>query len=213
MNKPLLILVTLFIKGQLCFSQDSLLTGKISNFSGLELFYSKFNLNIDELNNSSITSIGLNLKTNLVLNRRYTFDWEGFYSLVIPQTFALTNNLQTTLSGYNWGMLIYGQDLLHKHERVDFIIGLGFNAGNYKIILEQNHTSNSFSNPIFSPKIQSELRFILGRVSLGLRGSYMWDISSGTWKNKNDSSFSFNNAKFTGLDLQGFIGFGRKYKH
>lgn len=185
-----------------------------SNFYGYELGYSKLKLIVPELNSyldlnygnkiSEIPSVGLNLKYFLSLNREGLFDVNMSFNYIVPQT--LTSNINSNsfnIKGYQLGYMFFGKDFLYKSKMFDFIFGVGFNGGRFIITENINDIDFESKNGFFSPKLSNDFRVIIGRCSIGLRTEYQWDTSSRYW-----TSNSIPETRFSGLNIQAFVGIG-----
>lgn len=198
-------------------------TKSFPKFYGWEYHYGKFYPKINSLNkqlfdkyNSSISSpqlVGLSLKCHLNVFRidDRSKNVNSSYEYIIPTTIYTDDTMKIKFTGYHWGIMLYGIDLLRKNAQFDFILGAGFNSGRHVIEIISNDKKSNYKNPLFSPKLTSELRAIFGRISIGVRAEYQWDTSKGVWRTDQAQTFSPANSKFSGLIFQGFVGVGRNY--
>lgn len=216
MKNLLLITLLIFLPISILFSQSRTKRWN-SDFYGLEVQYCYFQPKIKELNsyltsnyNSAIKTmsfVGLNFKEVGIVNKKFTYDWNIDFNYLIPTTyFSSLNSTSYALGGFQWGSMVHGHDLLYKVKRLDFIIGGGFNAGKYKLTQNNVNEKLEYKNKFFAPKITSEFRIIIKRFSIGIRAEYQWDTSKRNWTS-NSSSY-IPSTRFSGLNLQAFIGYG-----
>ena len=214
--KPILVLI-LFIS----FISNSLSQhrGKTSNLIyGIEIQYSYFQQTSKTLNTFLTTNydhpitdyrlVGINFKYIMNWNRKKYHDFNMNFDYVLPTNYTSNSSTRSfSINGYQWGMMILGNDLLHKKKKIDLIIGTGFNAGKFNLHQDNETTTLDFSNKFFAPKITSEFRLIFGKMCAGIRAEYQYDLSNKNWNS--NSNESLPSTKFTGAKLQVFVGFGK----
>ena len=100
-------------------------------------------------------------------------------SQMIPINITLNDTLKAKLTGCNFGLPLYGYDLLRNQKNIDLIIMTGANVGRLRIY--DNKLVRS-KNAYFSPKGTLVLRITIKKIVLSFLGEYDRDISSGKWK-------------------------------
>ncbi len=213
--KTILLLILFFSFNFYSISQNRRET---SHFYGLEFQYSYFQTNIKALNSflntnygHSITDVrlvGLNFKALTEVNRKHKYDSNFSFDYVLPTTYMSTSATRSfDIKGYQWGMMILGNDLLYKKKNVDLIFGTGLNAGKFKLHEDNETTTVDFFNKFLAPKLTSEFRLIFGKMCVGIRAEYQYDISNKSWKSTTNEFLPL--TKFTGYKIQAFVGLGK----
>jgi hypothetical protein len=103
-------------------------------------------------------------------------------------------------------MTLYGFDLL-KNKKIDLIISYGFNTGRIWI---SGAEDTKQKNPYFAPMISIVPRVCIGKLSLQLKCSYDYDISSKEWKRKglgDSEQLILNKFAHQGLNLSFGLGY------
>ena len=119
-----------------------------------------------------------------------------------------TKNIGDTLK-LNWFAnnfyLIVKYDLFPKNKYVDLFVCGGGLIGSQRIIVD-NKSTQVYRNLNASIVPQLELRIQpIKRISLGIEGSFLYDITNPKWKNRS-KTYSLDNSKFTGTTVNFFVG-------
>ncbi len=155
--------------------------------------------------NQPINKAGISLSGRLEISRRYVADGHLSFDYMLPIKQTVSDTHSFEFSGFQWGIMVFGADVLHRNRVLDCIFGVGFNSGTYWLDVDENGIKGDFRNPFFAPKGVGELRVIMGRrVTLGSRIEYQLDVSSRRWKVKTGSGV--DGSRFSGMSLQVLLG-------
>ena len=103
---------------------------------------------------------------------------------------------------------LYGKDLI-PGKTVALVLAPGFDWGAMKITRTVNGNGSLLRNGFIAPMARAELRFVIGPVALGARGSFRYDISSESWRQKRGPQASLPGTTNTGWGLEFFLGWGK----
>lgn len=152
------------------------------------------------------------INKNYLMDSHYDF---SFYASLNPSFSELNDSIRYFIQGFNIGF-DNCKDLLPEQRNIDFLFGAGYNVG---LISFTNWNINQgniddfkkvYRNLYFSPKIVSELRFVLFKhFSLSLRSEIQLDVTNGRWLSNDKNLEGLGRFKTTGFNLRltmGYIG-------
>lgn len=151
-----------------------------------------------------VQTVGSEWKTMFNVNRKYVSEGMISYHFSLPIHLE-DNGTEMDMWSFQWGLMLYGKDFLYKKKQLDLVMGIGFNQGFGFLSTTENDTVRKYHNPYFAPKITTELRGIVWKLSLGTRAEYQIDVSKKGWKTKSD--VSIGSSKFSGVLFQVFVGY------
>lgn len=128
------------------------------------------------------------------------------YFPAVETTFSDTVTFR--LSGFHFSYAI-GKDLFPKKKKFDLGIYLGFNTGRLKLLKRDFTIDREFlqyRNPFFAPKILVQPKFNSRHVVFGLKFEYLFDVSLGRWKSRDQRLAPIGEAKSSGLFVQLYLG-------
>lgn len=164
----------------------------------------------------SIRFWGINMhRPDTLFRGLFPVDADVCFRAFKPHFLWLTDSLSLRLTGY----LIsynYSRDIFPGSNFLDLLIGGGFEFGRFKMKRNDQYpygASGRYTNPAFLFHGQGELRFnllkrsgIMG-LTLGIKGSYTYDISNGKWKTKEDNLVPFTfQTKMSGYMILASVG-------
>lgn len=163
---------------------------------------------------SYIGMIAVSVSECIALNRKYTFDAHLDYAYYhsMPVIYEENDSSRFYIGGFHIG-LDACKDLFPKRRAFDFLIGVGFNAGqltfgNWSLLIEnKENRHNKYKNPFFAPKLSLEPRVILfNKLTLSIRSEIQLDVTNPKWKQKNDALPSIAKAAASGYNARFTIG-------
>lgn len=168
----------------------------------------KFKVQFNNTFSENIVVTGISLKPAFHINRYFAFDGHLTYQFIVPRQYDFSNSLIFKLGGFHIGMDL-GKDIFPKSSIFDFLIGVGFNTGRLKLLrkdlsIEEEYLK--YTNPLFAPKIFLEPKLVIKKISLSIKGEYLFDISNSNWNIKDSRLPSLGTSKSSGLLFQGGIG-------
>jgi hypothetical protein len=123
--------------------------------------------------------IGVGMTHGLRWNGRFNSLNHFSYTQVWPQKIALNDSISGWLTGGNFYLTVVGFDLFYYKPKIDFMIDLGFNTGRLRLL---GDALIKQKNPYFSPSLTLAPRYFIGDISLQIRASIDYDISSENWR-------------------------------
>jgi hypothetical protein len=131
------------------------------------------------------------------------------FELFIPQKIntVTSDSLSFKMSGWHNMTSTFGLDLIPS-DAIALVVSSGVDWGN--VILKRTllGTSTKYKNPFFAPLAKVDLRFILGKIAIGGRAIYRYDVTNDIWKRKADLLPVLPGTKMRGFAFQFFIGYG-----
>ena len=135
--------------------------------------------------------------------------WDGASSIewMPSTTIGIGSNDSVSYRMKGWHMMTssFGKDLI-PGKVVALVIAPGIDWGTTKLFRKTGGNETKYKNPFVSPLLRADLRFVFGKLSIGGRALYRFDISNNLWKRKADLMPVLPGTKFTGLGLNAFIG-------
>ncbi len=156
----------------------------------------------------TLQTIGLACTSGFQNNRREYYAGYFDYVQFIPQAVVFHDSIQARVTGFIFGMHVFGKDLLPKScKYANLIFSIGFHTGRVRIY---DNAAARQKNPFFAPSLSLAPRFLIGKLALQLRASYGFDISRKSWKNmpfREPAGVSLPNLSLTGLNLSVGVGY------
>jgi hypothetical protein len=136
------------------------------------------------------------------------FDGTMSLEFMPAQKVTIGNNDSITykMNGWHLTTSLFGKDVI-PGDVVALVLAPGVDWGTMKIARKDAVGETKYKNPFVSPLIRADLRFEFGKLSIGGRAMYRYDITHELWKRKNQNMIALQGTKFSGLGLQAFIGF------
>lgn len=138
--------------------------------------------------------------------------WDASTSLefMLPNEIAIGPHDSLTFRMYGWHFMssAFGKDLI-PGDAVALVVAPGIDWGSTKLKRTLNGGEGKYKNPFVAPLARADLRFVFGKLSIGARALYRYDITHSIWKRKTDNLPVLPGSKMTGLGFQVFIGFGK----
>ncbi|HBS88071.1 MAG: hypothetical protein A2W91_09840 [Bacteroidetes bacterium GWF2_38_335] len=128
------------------------------------------------------------------------------YLQLIPKTIEIYDSLKLRLTGYIFSFSM-GRDLFVKSRNFDLITGFGLGFGRTNIRdVEVKYFKKK--NALFSPVFSLSPGYRIGRLYLGLRGVYNFDISHYAWRQIKviDKPLNLNKLNQSGASIFFTIG-------
>jgi hypothetical protein len=106
------------------------------------------------------------------------------FDFIIPHNNSPAPGVSARTTGFSFGLTI-GKSLFPQAKRFDLLLCLGANTG--IVILIWNNAAWGESNrmrrnPFFAPVAMLQPSLLIGRLSVGMKLGYQYDISSGSWR-------------------------------
>lgn len=154
-----------------------------------------------------VQSVGLSFTNVYIINRERKQTMHISYSQIIPQTVFINDTLKSKINGYVFSINLVSFDITKNSKSMSTPFGLGFNTGRLKL---QSDSYKPQKNPFFAPAFFLNPRFLIGKVVLGVRFDYQFDISRKGWRSvintKKDLSFPVKDFNQTGLIVNLSLG-------
>lgn len=177
-------------------------------------FYNQdFNKQLNTFNHSKVLkplqTFGLSLSVIYSQGNRYDFGVHSSYSQIIPQKINVNDTIEGIINGFNFSYSIYGINLTPKSKFSSIILGVGINTGRLRI---KSDIYKSQKNPFFAPVLSFNPKFYLGKIVLGFRTEYQFDVSKKGWRSVNftNREKSFPVLKFNQSGLITYFSIGWK---
>ena len=106
-----------------------------------------------------------------------TYDGEIGFTFWPKEIRNSGDSINLSMSGFAFNYAM-GKDFLYFLDWVDLSTKIGFNWG--MDFFRQG--DRKFRNPYFAPKVNTELRFFIGRIALTARAEYLYDVTRFKWK-------------------------------
>jgi hypothetical protein len=193
--------------------------GWISESQSIGIQVGAFQPNLDDLNFNFARRYGRRLRDTLFcigISAEGTSRHRGSFNFNYITNFSYFPRRETTfsdtvrfrLSGFQISYVI-GKDVFPKNKLFDLGIYAGFSAGRLNL-LKQDYTIGpeflQYRNPFFSPKILVQPKFNTRHVVVGLKFEYLFDVSQGKWKSRDQRLPAIGEARSSGLFIQLYLG-------
>jgi len=182
--------------------------------------FTDMNTHLQSYNNvsfgDSLRTWGINIHAQTDMFKKIRVDADFAFRAFTPHLIRSTDSLSYRLSGW---LISYnrGRDVFPGSNFLDLILGIGYDFGRFKMIHDDLYfgvSKGKYTNPAFLFHGQGELRFNILKqsggvgITLGIKGIYTYDVTSGKWKSKTDSNPAIGfNTKMTGYMLLATLGF------
>ncbi|MDG1914384.1 MAG: hypothetical protein P8I55_07310 [Crocinitomix sp.] len=156
---------------------------------------------------SSLQYFGVSMTHGLRWNGRFNGLNHFSYTQVLPQKIAYNDSISAWLTGGNFYLTVIGFDLFYYKPKIDFMIGFGFNTGRLRLLGDPLIKQK---NPYFTPTLTIAPRYFIGDISLQIRASIDYDISSENWRRMTFSKSDKVNigpTSMTGINVFFAIGY------
>ena len=154
-----------------------------------------------------IQSVGFSMSAFYFMNSAFKNGFHYSYAQIIPQKIHLSDTLSARINGFNFSLSLASLNLTPRSKHTNISFGIGFNAGRLRMVSDGRRSQK---NPYFAPALFFSPRFFLGRVVLGLRAEYQFDVSRKTWRSVNFSKekppFALDEFRQTGLIANFTVG-------
>ena len=160
-------------------------------------------------NQKYYASYGAIIVSSLAINRKFGFDGTLNYHYISPITAIIGDESSALFRGYHVG-LDFGVDMLRKFEKIDLVVGFGFETGRYKVVINDYYSPYdewNYRRPFFSPKLSVTPRFQVWNLILSLRTEAMLDISNKSWKKTPSETFDFPKIAASGINFEVSLGY------
>jgi hypothetical protein len=149
---------------------------------------------------------GLTYAGPVSFDRMGNFDAAFTFEGIVNQEISTPNDsLRLRLQGWHLTTSIFGVDLV-PGDVVALVVGPGFDWGTLKIKRITNGGESKYKNPFVAPMARADLRFTFGRLAIGGRAMYRFDITSGAWKRKTAGMPELRATKNTGPAFEVYLG-------
>ncbi len=157
--------------------------------------------------NSTFASNYMGISLDNFSNNGKHYDGISGVSFLIPQTVTAGTNdsLKLKMGGWHLTTSLFGYDIING-EIVTLAIAPAISWGNLKMRREVAGQKTKYTNPFVAPGGRVELRFTFGKISIGARATYRYDITKSLWKRKDDMMTVLPGYKNNGLAYFGYIG-------
>jgi hypothetical protein len=197
----------------------SFMTGWLSGHDSWDIHGGFFYFDIGDLNQKipqghtnkfeeRLSSFGLSYKGTGLINRHLVCESHLTYQLFIPTNYSFSDSLHYKFQGYQIGMN-FGKDLFPRSNLFDLFVGIGFNAGRFKLLQKDLKIADKFlkyTNPFFSPKISLEPKIVTNSFSFSIIGEYLFDVSNPNWHVKDSRLSTLGITRSTGFFVQFCLG-------
>lgn len=189
----------------------------------LEYGVSKFQLNAlnDAMKTSSSSTfsdylgcIVASYSSTFLVSRKFAMDshLDYMYFHSIPSVLEINDSSRYFTRGFHIGF-DGCKDLFPRHQNVDLLLGLGFNAGRFMFahwnptIDDKLNRKNKYTNPFFAPKLVIEPRFILSKhFAISIRAELQLDVTNQGWTRRNNNLSPIGRSAATGYNLRLTLG-------
>jgi hypothetical protein len=164
--------------------------------------------------NNYLGSAGASYSGSFIASRKFEIDMHVDYALYhsAPIILAINDSSRYYLRGFHFGM-DGGKDLFPRTNNFDLLLAFGFNAGRLLFgnrdltVSNKTNRRNRYQKPFFAPKLSVEQRVIVFKhFSISTKAEWQWDLTSPTWKVKNESLQKLSEAEATGYSISLALG-------
>jgi hypothetical protein len=169
-----------------------------------------FNGQLNDLSNlrlgTPISYISISTTGYIVINRQGEFPGQWHYSHIIPQKIMVNDSISAKITGFNFGVHLWGFDLFRRSKYVGLFVDFGFNTGRLRLTGDPYVNQK---NPYFSPKLTVIPRVYISNFCFQITAEYDHDISSKNWRKTNFSNspkINLLKASSSGLTVLASVG-------